>query len=59
MVKSHEESRKEKIDVLYNLSGISADVNQAARAYIRGESKGVKKNISQIISKLEKIRKRI
>lgn len=56
---THEEIRKEKIDVLYNFSGISADVNQAARAYIRGEPKGVKRNISQIISKLEKIRKRI
>ena len=56
---THEESRKEKIDVLYNISGISADVNQMGRAYIRGEAKGVKKNISQIISKLEKIRKKI
>ncbi len=56
---THDEIRQEKIDVLYNFSGISADVNQAARAYIRGEPKGVKKNISQIISKLEKIRKRI
>lgn len=56
---SREESRQEKIDILYNLSGISADVNQMARAYIRGEAKGIKKNISQIISKLEKVRKRI
>ncbi len=56
---THEESRKEKIDILYNLSGISADVNQMARAYIRGESKGIKKNLSQMIIKLEKIRKRI
>ena len=56
---THEETRKEKIDILYNLSGISADVNQMARAYIRGESKGVKKNLSQMIIKLEKIRKRI
>ena len=56
---THEENRKEKIDVLYNISGISADVNQMGRAYIRGESKGVKKNISQLITKLEKIRKRI
>ncbi len=56
---THEESRKEKIDILYNISGISADVNQMGRAYIRGESKGVKKNISQIIIKLEKIRKMI
>ena len=56
---THEETRKEKIDVLYNFSGLSADVNQMARAYIRGESKGVKKNLSQMIIKLEKIRKRI
>lgn len=56
---THEENRKEKIDVLYNFSGISADVNQAARAYIRGEAKGIKRNISQIITKLEKIQKRI
>ena len=56
---THEELRKEKIEVLYNLSGISADVNQMARAYIRGEAKGIKKNISQIISKLEQVRKRI
>jgi len=56
---THEESRQDKIDVLYNISGISADVNQMGRAYIRGEAKGVKRNISQIISKLEKVRKRI
>lgn len=56
---THEESRKEKIDSLYILSGISADVNQMARAHIRGEAKRVKMDISQIISKLEKIRKRI
>ena len=56
---THEETRKEKIDVLYILSGISADVNQMARAHIRGEIKGVKRNISQIITKLEKIRKKI
>jgi len=59
MVMSHEESRKEKIDVLYQVFGIGADVNQMARAYIRGDPKGVKKNISQIITKLEKIHKRI
>jgi len=56
---THEETRKEKIDVLYNISGISADVNQMGRAYIRGEAKGVRKNISQIISKLEKVSKKI
>ena len=58
-MKTHEETRKEKIDVLYHFSGISADVNQMARAYIRGEAKGVKKNISQMITKLDKIQKRI
>lgn len=59
MVLSHEENRKEKIDVLYQISGIGADANQMARAYIRGEPAGVKRNISQMIKKLEKIRKRI
>ena len=54
-----EASRQEKIDVLYILSGLSADASQLARAYIRGEAKGVKKNISQIISKFEKVQKRI
>lgn len=58
-MKTHEENRKEKIDVLYHFSGISADVNQAARAYIRGEPTGVKRNITQMIKKLEKIRQRI
>ena len=56
-MKTHEVTRKEKITLLYTLSGLSADVNQLARAYIRGENKGVKKNISQMIIKLEKIRK--
>lgn len=56
---SREESCREKVEILYILSGLSADANQLARAYIRGEAKGVKKNISQIISKFEKIQKRI
>ncbi len=56
---THEENRKEKLDVAYDLFGLSADVNQLARAYLRGEVKGVRKNISQMIVKLEKIRKRI
>jgi len=55
----HEENRKEKLDVSYNLFGISADVCQLARAYLRSESKGVSKNITQIIHKLESISKRI
>lgn len=56
---THESNRKEKIDVLYDMHGINADVSQMARAYIRGENKGVKRNLTQMITKLEKIRKRI
>lgn len=56
---THDENRKEKLDVSYDLFGLSADVSQLARAYLRSESKGMKKNISQMITKLEKIRKRI
>ena len=56
---THEESNKEKLEVVYQFSGISADAAQCSRAYTRGNSKGVKKNISQMINKLEKIRKRI
>ena len=56
---THDENRKEKLDVSYLLFGINADVCQMARAYLRGESKGVRKNVSQIITKLETVRKRI
>jgi len=56
---THEEIRKEKLDVTYDMFGISADVSQLARAYLRSEAKGVNRNITQIIRKLEKIRKRI
>lgn len=56
---THDESRKEKLDVCYILFGISADVCQLARANLRGEAKGVSKNITQIVTKLEKIRKRL
>lgn len=56
---THDENRKEKLDVCYDLFGLSADVNQIGRAYLRGNPKGVKRNISQMIVKLEKIRKRI
>ncbi len=56
---THEENRKEKLDVSYDLFGLSADISQLARAYLRSEAKGVKKNISQMITKLEKVRKRI
>jgi len=56
---THEEVRKEKLDVTYTLFGIAADICQLARAYLRSEPKGVNRNITQIIRKLEKIRKRI
>ena len=56
---THDETRKEKLDVVYLLTGISADVAQLTRAYIRGENKGVRKNINQIIIQLEKVHKRI
>lgn len=56
---THWEVCKEKLDVAYTLFGIGADVSQLARAYIRGENKGVKRNITQIISKLDKIHKRL
>ena len=56
---NHWEICKEKLDISYVLFGIGADVCQLARSYIRGEAKGVKRNITQIISKLEKIRKKI
>lgn len=58
-METHEENRKEKLDVSYALFGMGADVCQMARAYLRGESGGVRKNISQMIIKLEKVRKRI
>ena len=54
---SHEQSRKEKLDTVYDLFGLGADICQLARAYLRGEKKGVSKNITQMITKLEKIRK--
>lgn len=59
MMGTHWEVCKEKLDVVYVLFGIAADVSQLARSYIRGENKGVKRNITQIISKLDKIHKRI
>jgi len=56
---THEETRKEKLDVAYDLFGIGADVSQLARAYFRNESKGMSKNVTQIIRKLESISKRL
>ncbi len=58
-MKNHEDTRKEKLDVSYQLFGMSADVSQMARAYLRGENKGVSKNVMQIIVKLKKISKRL
>jgi len=56
---THDEIRKEKLDVSYHLFGLGADMNQIGRAYLRSDPKGVNRNITQIIFKLEKIRKRI
>ena len=39
----------------YVLHGIEADIAQLARAMYRSERKGVKKNIKQIIKKLDKL----
>ena len=50
------EKCREKVDVSYQLMGIAADVAQLGRAYLRNESKGKKRNINQIIKKLEKVR---
>jgi len=58
-MKSQEDNRKEKLETTYVISGITADVAQLNRAYLRGDSKGVRRNVVQIINKLEKIRKRI
>ena len=49
---THEENRKEKLDVSYDLFGISADVTQLGRAYLRGDSRGMKKNVLQIKRKM-------
>lgn len=56
---THEEIRKEKLDVSYIIFGLGADMNQMGRAYLRSDPQGVKRNITQIIAKLEQIRKRI
>lgn len=49
------EKCKEKIDVCYQLFGIATDVTQLAKAYIRGDTRTIKRNIKQIIRKLEKV----
>ena len=51
------EKYREKFETSYNLAGITADVAQLERAYIRGDARGIKKNITQIIRKLDKIKK--
>lgn len=58
-MKSHEENRKEKLEVMYTLSGIVADVAQLGRAYLRNDTKGMRRNIKQIITKLDKVSKRL
>ena len=47
---------REKICVAYTIAGVNADVGQMSRAYLRGDKRGMKNNISQIIKKLEKVR---
>jgi len=54
-----EENLREKLAVTYDLAGIVADTAQFLRAYQRGESKGKKENIQQIISKWERVIKRL
>lgn len=53
------EKYREKLEIAYNIAGINADVAQLGRAYLRGDSRGMKKNVTQIIKKLEKVRKLI
>lgn len=50
------EKYREKLDVSYDIAGIVADVAQLGRAYLRGDSRGIKKNVTQIIRKLEKVK---
>ena len=50
------EKYRKKLGVIYEIVGIAADVNQLLRAYIRSDSRGIKKNISQIIKKLERVK---
>lgn len=54
-----EENLKEKLAVVYDLAGITADTSQFQRAFLRGESKGKKSNIKQIITKWERVMKRL
>lgn len=47
---------REKLAVSYDIAGIATDVTQLGRAYLRSDSRGMKKNVTQIIKKLEKVR---
>lgn len=51
------EKYREKFDTSYTLAGITADVAQLERAYLRGDSRGMKRNVTQIIRKLDKVKK--
>lgn len=54
---THLETCREKLAAAYTLAGITADVAQLQRAHLRDDSKGVVRNVTQIIKKLEKVRK--
>lgn len=51
------EKYREKLSISYDIAGIAADVTQLGRAYLRSDSRGMKKNVAQIIRKLEKVKK--
>ncbi len=51
------EKYREKFETSYILAGITADVAQLERAYLRNDSRGMKRNVMQIIRKLEKVKK--
>jgi len=46
---------KEKNKAQYDLEGLAIDILQASRALARGNNKGVKRNVKQIVSKLNVI----
>ena len=50
-----EKKHKYKFDALYILAGISADVAQLTRAFMRNERRGVRRNIKQINKKLDNL----
>lgn len=51
------EKYREKFETSYILAGITADVAQLERAYLRSDARGMKRNVTQIIRKLEKVKK--